>query len=260
MSNKDVIDDLKKAEINGENVELDKYGSWALYDKDVIDKANKHLDIKPSEIGFPKISDDELRKRINPQYMLVSLNTSKDVNNKDASWQNFHFTERTSNDANILKILTGTDFFGAYMTDLIKDFVEGSSDVVLKELTGLDRTDDNKENLRSSLKKFQIELNCIKPKRIIIFGGVAFKIFKMAVQEGALSFTWDDDIQVAKTPHYSYRFKDYASDISLYSRFTKNDYDVMKKKDYGWKLISDLQKKPNRNRKYKIALKDDESK
>lgn len=34
MSNKDVIDDLKKAKINDKKVELDKYGSWAVY-KDV---------------------------------------------------------------------------------------------------------------------------------------------------------------------------------------------------------------------------------
>lgn len=237
MSNIDVLNKLK-------NETLNEYGSWAVYGDKAMAKADKWLDIERDVIGFPDLSDEELSKKIKPQYMLVGLNVSRDMSEKGKSWQNFHHTK---NDGNILKIVSGSDYLGAYMTDILKDLPESKSGDVLRRVAGPNRDPEDVKTLRNSIKNFKKELDITKPEKIIFFGNGAFEIFKMAVIEKRLKVS--DDIKVAKTLHYAYRFgvyinKEGNADRAKYSCFTGNDDDFMGSGQYKWNTIDEIKHMP----------------
>ena len=173
MSNKDVIDDLKKAKINDKKVELDKYGSWAVY-KDV-NNAKELSDDEKNKGIFPKLSDEELSEKIKPQYMLVGLSVSKRGTLNDSSWENFHDIRTGSNDNRMKKMISDNESCGGYITDIIK-FPDDTNKEnkssnhiysrIINSCKNYEKNSYDCRTLKFSIEAFQYELKTIKPKKL----------------------------------------------------------------------------------------------
>ena len=96
----------------------DKYGhyaSWAVWSPEGQ---------KPkSNVGDLTIFDADLNstvlEKLNPDKVMVGLNISRPI---EYTFGNFHDSRPQSQDYKIRFAFKDTDFYGAYMTDIIKDF------------------------------------------------------------------------------------------------------------------------------------------
>jgi len=95
-----------------------KYGhfaSWAIW----ADEGEKPKD-NVGELGiFDVASNAGLLRQLNPEIILVGLNISRSI---EVPLANFHDGKPQAMDYKIRYALKGSPFWGAYMTDIIKDF------------------------------------------------------------------------------------------------------------------------------------------
>jgi len=166
-----------------------KYGefaSWAVWaNEDATPKSN---------IGDMSIFDlnknPTLLEKLNPNVIMVALNFSRTIEKK--AFINFHDRRPQGQDYKIRYAFRDTEFYGAYMTDIIKDFEEKNSGNVLQYLK------DNKDFELMNIKLFEQEiadLKCSDPF-IIAFGNVTFDI---------LSKHFGQKYRIKKVMHYSQR-------------------------------------------------------
>ena len=108
---------------------------------------------------------------INRNIILVGLNLSG-KGSIDKPFSNFHNPKSTSHDYKIRFAVHDTIFYGAYMTDIIKDNEEVMSNKVMLYLR------KNPEVLNKNLKSFEKELQDIGSINpiIIAFGNDSFNI------------------------------------------------------------------------------------
>lgn len=171
---------LKIAEKYGE------FASWAVWVNE---------DIKPkSNIGDMSIFDLEknpkLLETLNPNVIMVGLNFSR-ITEKEI-FRNFHDKRPQGQDYKIRYAFQGTEFYGAYMTDIIKDFEEKVSGNVLSYLK------KNKEFELKNVKYFEqeiVDLKCIEPL-IIAFGNITYDLLKKHFGE---------IYKIKKVMHYSHQ-------------------------------------------------------
>ncbi len=139
-------------------------------------------------MGDLSIFDDEdIVSKLNPNKILVGLNMSVSGVVKKP-FQNFHGPGGGA--YKIRHALQGTSFWGAYMTDVIKDFPEKESGKMMSYL----RTNKafEKENKRKFLEEMK-DLGSNNPT-IIGFGNDVFNI---------LQRNFNDQYRILKVPHYS---------------------------------------------------------
>ncbi|NOT90992.1 hypothetical protein [Ferruginibacter sp.] len=164
-----------------------KYGefaSWAVW-------ANE--DVKPkSNIGDMSIFDldknQKLLEMLKPDVVMVGLNFSRTIERK--AFVNFHDKRPQGQDYKIRYAFRDTEFYGAYMTDIIKDFEEKISGNVLMYLK------DNKEFELKNVRLFEQEikdLKCSDPL-IISFGNITYDI---------LNKHFGRKYRIKKVMHYS---------------------------------------------------------
>jgi hypothetical protein len=165
----------------------DKYGefaSWAVW-------ANE--DIKPkSNIGdlgiFDLNKNPNILETLNPNVIMVGLNFSRTVVRK--AFVNFHDKRPQGQDYKIRYAFRDTEFYGAYMTDIIKDFKERVSGNVLMYLK------NNREFELKNVRLFEQEitdLKCSDPL-IIAFGNITYNI---------LNKHFGQNYRIKKVMHYS---------------------------------------------------------
>jgi hypothetical protein len=163
-----------------------KYGhfaSWAIWaDGDNTPKSN---------VGNLSIFDLEINKdvteQLNPNVIMVGLNISRKIEYK---FGNFHDRRPQSQDYKIRYAFKGSKFYGAYMTDIIKDFKQVISGNVISYLKS------NPDFERHNIDLFEQELLDIKSINpiIIAFGNHSFTI---------LDRHFKHKYQILKIPHYS---------------------------------------------------------
>jgi hypothetical protein len=147
----------------------DKYGkfaSWAVWNNE---------DIKPkSKIGDMSIFDLEINPKLleilKPNIIMVGLNFSRTIEKE--VFVNFHDKRPQGQDYKIRFAFRDTVFYGAYMTDIIKDFEEKISGNVLSYLK------KNKDFELQNIRLFEREikdLQCINPL-IIAFGNITYDL------------------------------------------------------------------------------------
>ncbi len=165
----------------------DKYGdfaSWAIW-------ANEELRPK-SNIGDMSIFDlrknPSLLETLNPNVVMVGLNFSRPV--EKVKFVNFHDKRPQGQDYKIRYAFRDTEFYGAYMTDIIKDFEEKVSGNVLTFLKS------NKQFELQNIKLFEQEIDDLKSKDplVIAFGNITF---------GLISKYFRDKYRIKKVMHYS---------------------------------------------------------
>ena len=179
----------------------EKYGyhsSFAIWSR--IDKKQK------AKFGVGDIShfDNGNNLILKRNIVLVGLNISGKL---DKPFSNFHSKKSTSHDYKIRYALQDTIFWGAYMTDIIKDYEEVMSNKVMKYLRL--NPDVEKQNIDSFLKELK-DVGCVNPI-IIAFGNDAHKILKRNL-----------DIHIYKVHHYSScitkeQLRDEFNGISIYN-------------------------------------------
>ena len=100
----------------------EKYGhcaSWAIW-KEVGEKAKSNMG--DLNVLDPQQNPDVLSE-LKPDVVFVGLNVSRDIGDFEP-FSNFHPTYSTAHDYKTRFALKGTEFWGAYMTDIIKDYPE----------------------------------------------------------------------------------------------------------------------------------------
>lgn len=166
-----------------------KYGefaSWAIWvDEDTKPKSN---------IGDMSIFDLEKNPTIlgilNPNVIMVGLNFSRTIEKK--SFVNFHDKRPQGQDYKIRYAFRGTEYYGAYMTDIIKDFEEKISGNVLSYIK------NNKEFELKNVRLFEQEvkdLKCNNPL-IIAFGNITYDLL---IKHFAKVY------RIVKVMHYSHQ-------------------------------------------------------
>ena len=142
-----------------------KYASWAVWVKGSG---------KPkSDMGDMAIFDDKLvLSLLRANVLMVGLNLSRFTISEP--FRNFHDPSPSAQDYKIRFAFKDTEYYGAYMTDIIKGVVEVDSKNIPKHLK------ENPGVLAESLEIFREELQdlgAISPL-ILAFGRIAFDLVK----------------------------------------------------------------------------------
>ena len=162
----------------------EKYGHWTSWA--IWPEAG---DTPKSNVGDLSIFiGDEFLQHLNPEIVLVGLNISRgDIKFPLA---NFHDARSEATDYKIRYALKSTQFWGGYMTDIIKDFNEKESGKMMSYLRANKAFEDsNVEIFREELK----DLGSVNPT-IIAFGNDAHSI---------LLRNFKNQYKVLKVPHYA---------------------------------------------------------
>ena len=142
-----------------------KYASWAIW--------AKGSDKPKSNMGDMAIFDDKLvLPLLRPNVLMVGLNLSRFTISEP--FRNFHDPSSSAHDYKIRFAFEDTEYYGAYMTDIIKGVVEVDSKNIPKHLK------ENPVVLADSLKIFRQELRdlgAVSPL-ILAFGRIAYDIIK----------------------------------------------------------------------------------
>lgn len=210
QNNLDVIKKIKSKKVhikdnnNNENDTLDFYSSWALYElseqdiRKYIPKGNLHL--PTGDLSFPDDSDEVLSEKINTDVIMYALNASPRGINKGGPWLNFHDIRPKSHDSRLLFELLDTKFWGAYMSDLFKDFTKPSETLdVDKFISDMNSDEDNEA--KRNLKILQFEIDTINPRIIILYHEKSEDAFNKMIKAGLIKIP--DNCQTVYRPHYS---------------------------------------------------------
>ena len=158
--------------------------SWAIW--------SKASDTPKSNVGDLSLFNLDLNKnllnQINPNIVFVALNFSRETTKED--FANFHDPRSMSQDYKIRYALQDSKLWGGYMTDIIKDYPEKSSNKMMSYL----KKDSTIE--KDNCKLFLEEMNLLKSKnpKIIAFGNDAYLI---------LTRNFKDKFNIIKVPHYA---------------------------------------------------------
>ena len=161
------------------------YASWAVW-ADFGDKPKDNM-------GYLSIFDihtnPNLLEQLQPNVILCGLNISRGV--IEFPLANFHDVRPEAMDFKIRFALKGSPFWGAYMTDIIKDFEQKISGKVISYLK------NDKSFEKQNIKVFREEINDlgIDSPTIIAFGRDAYSI---------LNRNFKKEFKIIKIPHYSH--------------------------------------------------------
>jgi len=141
------------------------------------------------DISFFDNPTTELLETLNPNIVLVGLNISKKI---DRSFGNFHPNYSTGHDYKLRYALHETPFYGAYMTDVIKDFEEKASGRMMSFIRK--NPDFVQENI-ISFKQELCDIGSSKPILIalgkdcyeILNKNLEYKIFKVTHYSAPIS-------------------------------------------------------------------------
>ena len=162
------------------NLIAEKYGycgSWAVW--------GEEGDTPKSNMGDLTVFNADI---LNPNIVFVGLNISRGMITE--TFANFHDSRGRATDFKTRYALKGTKYWGAYMTDVLKDFEELSSGKMMSYLR------KNKQFELDNIKSFEqelVDIGAVNPL-IIAFGNDAFNI---------LTRNLGNDYTIVKIPHYA---------------------------------------------------------
>jgi len=142
------------------------YASWAVW----ADEGKKPKENIGDLSIFDIETNTELLKQLQPNIIFVGLNISRRIEKPLA---NFHDPRPYAMDYKIRYALINTPYYGAYMTDIIKDFEQKISGNVMTYIKG-NKTFES-DNIEIFLEEIR-DLHVNEPQ-IIAFGNDAYEIF-----------------------------------------------------------------------------------
>ena len=158
--------------------------SWAVW--------AKQGDTPTSNMGDMSVLDPDRNKtllsELNPHVVLVALNFSIDIKHK--SWENFHKYRPHATDFKTRYALRDTPLWGAYMTDILKDYPEKDSQKVNAHLK------KHPELEQQNITRFRQEITDIGATNplLVAFGDIVYDILKRNLM----------DFKIVKIPHYAH--------------------------------------------------------
>jgi len=174
MNNSITLEQLKKIKNR-----YGQYASWAIWSEEgSTPKSNMCSKIFESK---------DTIKYLHSRYVLVGLNISRPLEKK---FSNFHPDYSEAQDYKTRYALKNTPLWGAYMTDIIKDFEEVVAGKMMKYLR------ENPDFEKSNISSFRKELNFIKAIQpiLVAIGRDSFTILKRNLKE---------EFKIIKIPHYA---------------------------------------------------------
>ena len=169
-----------------------RYASWAVWESQTGEKPKSGT----GEMGmFSDHRREELLPLLRPNVLMVGLNFSRPITDPQP-FRNFHDLSPKANDFKIRHAFVGTEFYGAYMTDVIKLFEEVDSKEVLRHLR------NNPNLIEENMQIFRQEIADLGANRptILAFGKDAHTILKLALQP-------EEYGHLIKATHYSHRIE-----------------------------------------------------
>jgi hypothetical protein len=159
------------------------FASWALWAEEG-DRPKDNID------DLTVLNPDEnpaLLKTLHGESIFLGLNISRRV---ERPFGNFHDPRPMSTDFKIRSALKGTNYWGAYMTDIIKDFEEKASGKMMSFLRA------NKEFEKKNIQTLreEIEILGFKNPLLITFGRDAESIAKRNLS---------GEFEIVGVPHYA---------------------------------------------------------
>jgi len=142
------------------------YGSWALWAPPSSSPKSTMGDLTVLD----RLANQALLATLNPGVVMIGLNISRGF--PDEPFRNFHDPGSTANDFKIRYAFHDTAFTGAYMTDVIKGFVEPVSGRLLDYLRGHPEVVQTHVN---TLRRELLDLGHPKPV-ILAFGRAAYRL------------------------------------------------------------------------------------
>lgn len=192
----DKISEERFEEIKGK---FGKVASWAVWENYNASDLTSNMEV---DNVFDLSTNSTLLNQLQNDIIMVGYNVSIPTDNFPM-FHNFHtyngakiHPKTISNASKIRYAFKDTRYYGAYMTDIIKNYVEVNSNKVKPSQKIID---SNFERFREELKI----LNAKKP-RIIAFGGKVHDLLKRNLMD-------DEYSKLIKITHYSYFGKGYAS-------------------------------------------------
>lgn len=172
------------------NTMKDKYGSvgsWAIWrPAGDTPKSNTH--------DMSWVEDDDLLQVINTGFVFVGLNWSSTHGDQSQGgtlpWVNYHSSYSYQNDYKLRYAVTGTRYWGFYITDIIKLYAEVDSGKVKNYLR------NHPEIVFRNVIKFEEEISLLGSSPVLVaLGGDTYNILKKHLGH---KFT------IARIKHYSF--------------------------------------------------------
>ena len=165
-----------------------KYGhcaSWAIWANEGLKPKENIHDLSMFNIEC----DTCILSMLNPNIVLVGLNISRSIIEKE-SFANFHDSNPHAMDYKIRYALRNSPYWGAYMTDIIKDREQKNSGKIMSYLSV------NKTFEEENIKIFRDELQDIGSRNpeLVAFGKDTYTI---------LTRHFKNEFKILKLPHYS---------------------------------------------------------
>ncbi len=165
------------------------YASWAVWaPASGAPKSNmSNLDVLDERLN------PALLATLNPGVVMIGLNVAS-RSLSPVTFCNFHDASPVANDFKIRFAFEGSQFWGAYMTDVIKDFPETDSGRLLDQLRA------NPAMIPPQVDKLRAELSDLGPSRpfILAFGKAVYSILHKHLQRDEYSL-------LVPLTHYSHR-------------------------------------------------------
>ncbi len=159
------------------------YASWAIW----AEEGERPKD-NVGDLGFldPK-RNAGLLNQLNPGIIMVGLNISRRI---ESPFANFHDGKSRAIDYKIRYALKGSPFWGAYMTDIIKDFEQKVSGKMMRYLR------INKVFEERNVEIFREEMKDLRSDNptLVALGRDAYTI---------LNRNFKNEFKILKIPHYS---------------------------------------------------------
>jgi hypothetical protein len=173
--------------------------SWAVWAK----AGNKpKSNIEDMHVLDPALNPS-LLETIHTDIVMVALNFSREVG-YGIPFMNFHSNYSYAQDYKIRYAFEDTSFYGAYMTDIIKDFPKLLSKEVLIYLR------DNPNKIRNQLNRFREEMTFIKSEcpTILAFGKQTYELLYCYLNR-------EEYASLVQLTHYSHQIskENYRKDV-----------------------------------------------
>lgn len=125
--------------------------------------------------------------KLNPDVVLVGLNISRPI---ETPLANFHDSRPQAMDYKIRYAFKNSPYWGAYMTDIIKDFEQKAAGKMMSYL----RKSNSFEEENAKIFREELEIIGSQNPTLIAFGRDCYKILKR---------NFNNEVRIVQIPHYS---------------------------------------------------------